>query len=173
MEIYNSINWFAIHTKPRGEEIAQTYISGLGLDVFLPRINRQTVSTGKDCFVVKPLFPGYLFARFCPADHLHSVRYARGVRRVVSAGDVPLPVEEQVIELVRQRAELHPSFEMPTGIHPGEEVLVCGGVLSGLRAIFERKVSDQHRVMLLLNTIHHQARVWIDGRSLCAATQAC
>jgi transcriptional antiterminator RfaH len=171
MEFYRSINWFAVHTKPHAEKIAQEYISRLGLDVFLPRITRESVSTGKDCCMVKPLFPCYLFARFCPADHLHSVRYARGVRRVVSAGDVPLPVEEQVIELVRQRLELHPSFEMPTGIHPGEEVVVCGGVLSGLRAIFERTVSDQHRVMLLLNTIHHQARVWIDGRSLCAAKQ--
>ncbi len=170
MDIYRCINWFAIHTKPRREAIAQAYISRLGLDVFLPRNNWQTVPTRESCFMVKPLFPGYLFARFCPADHLHLVRYARGVCRVVSAGDVPLPVDEQVIELVRQRAPLYPSLELPLGIHPGTEVVVQSGVLSGLHAIFERKLSDQHRVTLLLNTIHYQARICLDGRSLCAAT---
>jgi transcriptional antiterminator RfaH len=172
MEINRSIHWFAIHTKPCGEEIATAYISHLGLEVFLPRISRQAISPGKDRFAMKPLFTGYLFARFCPANNLHSVRYARGVRGVVSAGDIPLPVDAKVIELIRQRVAHDYSKEMgATEIRSGEEVVIRGGALAGLRAILERKINDQDRVMLLLNTIHHQARVWIDGRSLCSATQ--
>lgn len=170
---FRDTNWFAIQTKPHGEELASGYISNLGVDVFLPRTVPPATSGSTNRSAPKPLFPGYLFARFCPANCFHRVQYARGVRRVVCAGGSPVPVDEQIISIIRDRVSDHPA---PTTqfseIHPGEEVMLRDGALSGLCGIFERRTGERGRVLLLLNAIHCQARLFADRRSLQLATQA-
>jgi transcriptional antiterminator RfaH len=170
--ILGDTNWFAIQTKPCGEELATGYISHLGLEVFLPRTMQVNPLGGGHRWVPKPLFPGYLFARFCPANYFHLVRYARGVRRVVCAGGSPIPVDEEIIRVIRDRvsAQQAPETES-TNIRLGEEVIVRNGVLAGLCGIFERRISNRGRVLLLLDAIHYQARVLIDSRSLQLAAQ--
>jgi transcriptional antiterminator RfaH len=172
LPVYESPRWFAVHTKPGAEQVAAAYISHLGVESFLPEIDEP--SSNRKHLLRKPLFPGYLFARFCPMSHLRAVRYARGVRYVVSAGEIPLPVEEGVIALLRQRISLDACSEArEPEFHYGQEMLICDGALVGMRGLFERKVSSRRRVSLLLNTIHYQARIWIDSRSLGSAKQVC
>lgn len=165
--LLGATHWFAVQTKPCGEELASGYISRLGLEVFLPRA--MPVGTLRDGhrWAPKPLFPGYLFARFCPANYFHLVQYARGVRRVVCAGGCPLPVDEEIIRVIRDRvsAQQAPDTES-TNLRLGEEVVVRGGALEGLCEIFERRISNRERVLLLLDAIQYQARVLIDSRSL-------
>jgi transcriptional antiterminator RfaH len=122
--------------------------------------------------VIKPLFPGYLFARFCPAAYLHLIQYARGVRRVVSAGETPLPVDEEIIRAIQLRIgeEGYVRIE-PKPLQPGDRVIVHEGPLQGLMGIFERELSDRERVMLLLEAIEYQARVLIERRYLKAAAE--
>lgn len=48
----------------------------------------------------KPLFPGYIFARFDAATMSHNISYARGVHSIVGVGDRPAPVDDAVISLV-------------------------------------------------------------------------
>ena len=76
-------------------------IERLGLEVFLPRMKKTKSVWGVAQIVIKPLFSGYLFARFSPATYLHLIQYARGVRRVVGNGERPLPVDDEIIMAVR------------------------------------------------------------------------
>ena len=46
---------------------------------------------------LKPLFPGYFFARFDPVEHLRNVHYARGVAYIVRCKGVPVHVSPQVM----------------------------------------------------------------------------
>jgi transcription antitermination factor NusG len=119
------------------------------------------------------LFPGYLFARFCPANYFHLVQYDRGVRRVVCAGGSPLPVDGEIIRVIRDRVSSQQSPETESSdIRLGEEVVVRAGALEGLCGIFEGRISNRGRVLLLLNAIHYQAGVLIDSRSVKLAAQA-
>jgi transcriptional antiterminator RfaH len=166
-------NWFAIQTKPCREELASGYISHLGLEVFLPRAMLVGALRDGRPWAQKPLFPGYLFARFCPANYLHLVQYARGVRRVVCAGGWPLPVDEEIISVIRDRVSAQQVPETKSSnLRLGEEIVVRDGVLKGLCGIFEQRISNRGRVLLLLDAIHYQARVLIDSRSLKPAAQA-
>ena len=95
-------NWYAIQTKPYCEDKAATNIRRLGLPVLLPKIRREKSENGSRRITIKPLFPGYLFARFRPAAHLHSIRYARGVNRVLCTGPAPIPLGDEVVGAIEK-----------------------------------------------------------------------
>jgi transcriptional antiterminator RfaH len=174
MGVWEDLNWFAIQTKPSREEVAISYLSRLRLEVFCPKTKQNLLLSGRSGLVARPLFPGYLFARFCPASCLRLVQYARGVRRVVSAQDCPLPVDQEIISLIRERVSSGGSIERcAQEFHSGEKVIVRCGALEGLLGVFERELGDRERVVVLLDAIYFQARVLVEkGHLQAAAGQA-
>jgi transcriptional antiterminator RfaH len=163
MDFWRDIHWFAIQTKAGREEIAAQYISMLGLEIFLPKMKRPVLLWGRPGSVLKPLFPNYLFARFCPANYLHLVQYARGVSSVVSARGIPLPVADNDIDLIRDRIADDGTVQMiQEPVQLGQQALVPAGPFKGIHGIFERQVNDHERVMLLLDAVHHHSHMLIE-----------
>jgi transcriptional antiterminator RfaH len=170
MDLWREINWYAIQTKPCREDLAAINLERLGLELFLPKVKLQEFGWGVPRVITKPLFPGYLFAKFCPLNYLHLVRYARGVRRVVSAGEVILPVDEQIIRTIQSRIREDLFMRLrPSPFHAGDLVKVQEGSLQGLSGIFERELDDRERVVILLEAIAYRARVLIEKRYLTSA----
>lgn len=58
--------WYAVFTKPRGEELAAANLRNQGYRVCLPRLSTQRRRKGKWSDAVEPLFPRYLYV---PTDH--------------------------------------------------------------------------------------------------------
>src|SRR5262245_51432478 len=83
LDIWGHSHWFAIHAKTRRENFAVTNLSALKIKVLFPQLKVERVLGGVALTAVKPLFPGYFFARFCPRDSLELVERARGVLRVI------------------------------------------------------------------------------------------
>ena len=175
MEFWRDINWYAIQSKPEREDLAAYNLGRLGLEVFLPKMKLPRLCWGVCQMSVRPLFPGYLFARFSPSSYLHLIKYARGVRRVVSCGEAVLPVDEGIIEAIQIRLEggQEQLPEPPRHFRAGEQVRVEKGYLQGLIGIFERELSDQQRVVILLEAIEYQARVAIEKRYLTSTEVLC
>lgn len=155
--------WYTIHTKPRQETIAELNISGFGIETFYPKIKMNKIIRRKKRDLVLPLFPGYIFAYFNLARHYRMVHYANGVHKVVSFGDLPpTPIDEEVINAIKARMkEGYVSLE-PVNLAPGDIVEIKDGPFEGFRAIFERGISDKERVVLLLDSLSHQAHIVID-----------
>jgi len=172
MNCWSEMHWYAIQTKPGGEETARQSIASLDLETFLPRAKRERVVGGAVRHFIRPLFPSYLFARFCPAHYLHLIRYSRGVCRVVSAGETPLPVEDQIILEIgaRRGADGYVQLEEKAW-RPGDAVRVEEGPLRGCCGIFERQLDDRRRVVILLHAIQ-QARVVLEKCCLQTAEAA-
>jgi transcriptional antiterminator RfaH len=167
MDVWLDINWFAINTKPHREDAAAMNIGRLGLDVLLPKISCTRSVLGSPRAMSAPLFPCYLFARFSPKEYLHSIRYARGVRKVVSAGDVPIPVDSAIINSIESRMDDLGRVDLiPKRFEVGDEVFIQDGFLQGLTGIFERELTGQKRVVILLQSIEYQARVFVEKRFL-------
>jgi len=170
MDVWLDMNWFAVNTKPHREDVAAMNLERLGLDVLLPKVSCFRSVHGSQRAMNAPLFPCYLFARFSPGDSLHSIRYARGVRKVVSAGDIPIPVDTAIISAIRSRMDALDCVELkPKGFGVGEVVFIQEGFLQGLTGVFERELSGQKRVVILLQSIEYQARVLVEKRFLSAA----
>ncbi len=155
------ISWYAIHTKPRQEDVAEQHLRQEGLMTFNPKLERVRFFGGRRRAWVGPLFPGYIFSRFDPAVSLRFVRYAHGVRDVVRSGGEPVPVADEIIAVIASRM-CDGFVRLEPALRPGDRVQIEAGPLSGLKGIFEQEMSDHERVVILLATIQYHARLIVE-----------
>ena len=153
------MNWYAINTKTHREDVAELNLQRLGVETFCPQLKQDKVIRRRRQTVIRPLFPGYLFARFNLATHYRAVNYAQGVRKIVTFGSTPEAVDEVIIESIKSRARDGFVTVQPSSFTPGQVVRIQEGPLQGLEAVFEMEMSDHQRVVILLRTLSYQARV--------------
>jgi transcriptional antiterminator RfaH len=154
--------WYAVRTKPRCEAFAEVNLQRLGVEVYLPMLmeyKQKLVAHRKSAI---PLFPGYLFVRCAmPAQH-RAVRYASGVKNVVSFGAGPSIVDDSIIDSIKGQAVNGVIEIVDDTLVPGKAVRIHEGSLCGLDAVFEKKLSGSNRVVLLLKAISYQARLILE-----------
>ncbi|MCZ7640231.1 MAG: hypothetical protein M5U12_31765 [Verrucomicrobia bacterium] len=122
---------------------------------------RRRVAPGDD-----PLFPGYFFARFCPAHSVTAVRGAPGVLRVVGTSQTPLPLAHDIVESLRQRVQDDGFVRVEAkGLQRGERVQIEAGPFAGWMGRVERETDGHQRVLILLEALQ-QARVWLEASSV-------
>jgi transcriptional antiterminator RfaH len=162
--VVNALHWYAVHTHVKQESRAADNLRAWNIEIFFPRIRdyRLNKYTEKLLYVIKPLFPGYIFAHFELDRFFHKVRFTRGVHSIVSLGDTPVPVDERVIEIITARIDQNGFVRIGEEIEPGAKVLIKAGPFKGLTGIFERETGANCRVKILLDSVYYQARVEID-----------
>ena len=164
------MNWYAIYTKPKREEMVAGSLTQAGIEVYNPKMKARKYMRGGYRDVVEPLFPCYVFARFNPEASLWMIRYTRGVKKVVSSTDTPWPVAVELIDLIRSREDDNGIITLKYDAYRvGDAVKVANGPFAGLTGIFERPMKGNERVMLLLNAVTYQARVVVERASLMKA----
>ena len=166
IDLWKDSHWFAIHTKTRRETFAAANVSRLGIDILLPRLKIESLARGALCVAAKPLFPGYLFAWFSPEKSLPSVKCANGVLRVVSSGNFPIPIDDEVIHAIRAQILGDGYFRLSLKpLMPGDRVCIQAGPFEGFIGKVEREADDGRRVTILLEAMQ-QARISIEKRWL-------
>ena len=160
------MNWHAVHTKPNQESLATLGLQRLGVETFAPRLKQIKLVRRRRQEVIRPLFPGYLFARFDAKTQYRAVNYAAGVQRVVAWGAEPAIVDDNLITSIRNRMQDDYVIAPSASFAPGQTVRIIEGPLQGLEAVFEQELSDQQRVIVLLQTLAYKARVVIDRESV-------
>jgi transcriptional antiterminator RfaH len=164
VDLWREVNWFAIHAKPRRESFAAANICALGLGILFPRIKIDRLIRGSAQQVIKPLFPGYFFCRFCPENSLELVKVARGVLRVVSSGRMPIPVPDAIVQEIQDRVQEDGLIRVcPQVLAPGTLVTIQSGPFEGMMGRVERELDDRNRVAIFLETLFN-ARVLIERR---------
>ena len=157
MTTSNEIQWFAIQARTGAEAAAESNLRALPIETLLPLARRPVHhATRRPRMAVRPLFPGYLFGRFCAWDSLRAVSYSRGVLRVVGGGAQPWPVEDAIITDIRERIGPEGCVEMhERPFRVGDSVRITTGPLSGWSGIFDSELSDAQRVVILIETLQH------------------
>lgn len=104
--------WYAVHTGPRMEDVADANLRQQGYMTFYPfvRMRQRRKIANRDQFHVewvnKPYFPRYLFAAIRgPHESIYAINETDGVSTVVYCGDDPLPVPHDVMDELMGRAE--------------------------------------------------------------------
>jgi transcription antitermination factor NusG len=144
-------NWFVLQTKPLKEAIVESLLREAGLRVYYPRVKE---GDGR----IHSLFPCYEFVHFDYPSQYRLVRFTRGVRRVVGNELGPIPIEAAVIQEIKAREVdgfiiLEDDLGPP---EPGDLIEVVKGPWRGLKGIFQRTLSSEQRVMILLNYVQYQ-----------------
>jgi transcriptional antiterminator RfaH len=157
-------SWYVVYTHRKQEERAHSNLRSGGIETFSPKLKdyRYNRITGAKTQVVKHLFPRYIFARFRVDNSLHQVRYTRGVHSVVSFGDQPTPVAEDIISVLKSRVGTDGYVNVGEELQAGDEVMIKDGPLKNLVGTFERQMKEVDRVMILLKTVSYQARLIVE-----------
>ncbi|HEY8460867.1 MAG TPA: transcription termination/antitermination NusG family protein [Blastocatellia bacterium] len=171
--VFDIPSWYAIHTHPKQESRAEWNLKAWRVETFFPRTRgcRFNEFTGEPSYFSKPLFPGYLFARFAVNSLFHKVRFTRGVRSVVCIGGDPAPVDNRVIEIIAAQVDAAGFVKVGVDLEPGVKVLIQAGPFKGLTGIFEREASAADRIKLLLDCVGFQAHVEVERKHVKALTK--
>jgi transcriptional antiterminator RfaH len=160
------MNWYAIYTKPKSEDVVSHKLKQTGIDVYNPKLRVKKYLRTRYCEVIEQLFPCYLFANFEPDKYLWMINNTRGVKKVVGSKNMPWPVAEDVINFIRCHEEDGFVIKKCEDISEGDPVRISEGPLSGFTGIFKQVIKGTDRVILLLNAIEYQARVIVERSSL-------
>lgn len=162
------MDWYCVRTKPQKEEFAIRYCRDiLGLDTYCPKLMEKRVIRRVKRTVIKPLFPRYWFCRFDLHSSYRAVRYAPEVVDIVHSGGVPTVVMEGLIHDLRTWAgKAIDVVTLRPALKPGDEVVITSGILTGLRAVLIKEMSDTDRVEVLLSVLNCGARMVVDRPSL-------
>ena len=154
------LNWYVINTKPKKEIQVERLFREGGFTMYCPKHMSEKR--------VKPFFPGYAFLAFEFPSQYQTVKYTRGVKRIVGNDEGPIPIPGEVIESLKAREKDGLIVLEKYGEEPrvGDEIEVMEGPLRGLKGVFKKEAGDRERVMILLNYVSYQGMLLIEKRKL-------
>ena len=134
------------------------------VETFLPKVRERHYKpfTTIPTFVVKPLFPRYLFARFEVDRALRRVCFTRGVHSVLSFGDSPTRIDDDIISLIQSRVGEDGLVQLDHELSCGDKVMINGGPLKTLVGVFQHSLKSSERVVILLTAISYQGHIVIE-----------
>lgn len=160
---FNALNWYVLHTHRKQETRVAQNLTTWKIENLCPmiRVDRYDQWASRIVSQIKPLFPSYIFARFKICDTLAQIRFTRGVHSVVSFGNGPTPVADELIQVIQSRIGKEGLVELDEKFEAGDQIRISCGPLNGLTGVFERQTNDAGRVMILLQAISYQPRMLI------------
>ena len=152
-------HWYVVYAKPNREETAQFHLQRKGIATFFPRLSSSYSQRNRRQIV--PLFPNYLFVQLRVPDDYNVVRWSPGVNHLVGCDGTPTPLDDAVVEFLRQRST--PDGILPARINliVGSGVRIVSGPFEGLVGIIENPPDAKGRVKVLMQLLSRQVRVEI------------
>lgn len=163
---FDGLYWFVIHTKPGDEHRVETHLLNQKIETFLPLLEIHQYSNRKVVQKIKPLFQNYIFARIDLKLQYYKVKWTRGVSKILGTGDGPVPIPEKVIESIKERVGKDNLVKLEEELAEGDIVQITSGPFKELSGIFQKKMSDDGRVRILLNLIGVDISVQISQRQI-------
>jgi len=149
--------WYVVYSKPHKEELAQFHLRLKGLETFFPRLLLPEPLVKRRRIV--PLFPNYLFVRIHVSEEYHFALWSPGVKYIVSFNGTPAPLDEEVIAILRHRANPEGVLTAHSGLTAGQECRLAGGLFKGLAGIIQDPPDAKGRVWVLMKLLSRQVRV--------------
>lgn len=157
----NTPAWFAVWTRSRHEQVVREQIQEKGIEAFLPTVTKWSRWKDRRKKVDWPLFPGYCFARFDPADRL-SVLKCTGVVSIVSFNGDIAPIPDLEIDSLRRLVTSELQYDPCPLIKEGTMVEVVHGPLKGVVGRLLRKGAHA-RLILAVDLIGQAVSVEVDA----------
>lgn len=157
----NSSRWYAVRVRSQHEDLVARHLSVRGLESFLPLYKRQHRWSDRFKEVELPLFPGYVFCQFDPANRL-PVLTVPGVVHVVGAGKNLLPIEEDEIAALQAAVKSGCPAQPWSFLEIGQRVRIEYGPLCGIEGIL-LSFRGHQRLVLSISLLQRSVAVEISG----------
>jgi transcription antitermination factor NusG len=155
------LQWFALWTRSRHEQVVREQLQQKHFDVFLPTVTKWSRWKDRKKKIDWPLFPGYCFVRFNPRERLPILK-CTGVVSIISFQGEPAPIPEHEIDGIRRLVESDLAYDPCPLIKEGMMVEVVHGPLKGVIGRLMRK-NDKARLVLSVNLIGQGVSVEVDA----------
>ena len=150
-------DWYVVYSNPHKEEQAQFHLALKGVKSFFPKLHIP--AAGENRGRIWPLFPNYLFVRIHVETECHRIVWTPGVKKIVSFGAEPIPIDESVIYFLQQQADEKGVIRAQSKLTCGQEVEISGGPFDGLMGIIQAPPDNRGRVKILLKLLSRQISV--------------
>lgn len=126
--------WFAVWTLSQCEAKVEELLGRKQFDLFLPRVRVPSRRRDRHVVLERPLFPGYLFLRFCPSREAYiRVASTDGVVRLLGQRwDMLQSVPDEQVEAVRRLVTAAHGARAVPWVRIGDRVRIVSGALAGL-----------------------------------------
>ena len=132
------------------------------IEAFLPTIPKWSRWKDRKKKIDWPLFPGYCFARFDPANTLPVLK-CTGVVNIVSFEGKPAPIPDYELDSIRLLIGSDIQYDPCPLLKEGAMVEVSGGPLKGVVGRLVRKDAARARLVLSVDLIGQGVSVEVDA----------
>ena len=163
--------WHAFYTQPNREVLVNRQLEARGLEVYFPVL--QFDRGYRRGIRLEPFFPHYLFVKVdLMAPEAYGLRWLPGVRSIVETDNEPIVVPDSVIYSLQQRLDSTTKRvirKSEWSFQPGQKVLITQGAFKGFEAVFQKGLSGDERVQILLNCMGSSVRFNVNVEHLVPA----
>lgn len=156
------MDWYAIWTRSRHEQVVREQLERKQFEAFLPTITKWSRWKDRKKKIDWPLFPGYCFARFDPNDILPILKIS-GVVSIVSFEGKPAAIPDYELDSIRLLVGSELQYDPCPLVHEGMMVEVVHGPLKGVIGRLMRKDAHRARLVLSVDLIGHAVSVEVDA----------
>lgn len=153
-ENHESRKWYLLQCKSGQENRALAHLSNQGFYCYKPELLVEKIKNGKIVKREEAMFPGYVFIAL---DKTHSnwtvIRSTRGVLRLVAFGSEPMPVDDSIVEKLKNTESGVPSL-----FKKGDNINIVDGPFFQLGAIYD-EMDGEKRAIVFLNLMNKWHRV--------------
>ncbi len=153
--------WYAIRVRSKYENVASAGLRGKGYEEFLPSYRSKRRWSDRVKEIELPLFPGYLFCRFCVNDRLLPILTTPGVLSIAGAGKTPIPVRDEEVGAVRAILSSGLASRPWPFLRVGSRVYIESGPLAGLEGIIA-ETEKVDRLIVSVSLLQRSVAVEID-----------
>jgi transcription antitermination factor NusG len=158
----NNLQWFAVWTRSRHEQVVREQLEQKQFEAFLPTIPRWSRWKDRKKKIDWPLFPGYCFARFDPENVLPVLK-CTGVVNIISFEGKPAAIPDFELDSIRLLVGSELQYDPCPLIREGMMVEVIHGPLKGVIGRLVRKDSPHARLVLSVDLIGQAVSVEVDA----------
>jgi transcription antitermination factor NusG len=154
--------WYALQVRTRFEKAVAAALRSKGFTEFLPVYTTRRQWSQRVAEIELPLFPGYVFCSFDPAEKRVLVASTPGVIGLVGFGGKAAPVDTDEIEAIHRVLRMGIAAEPWKYVETGQRVRVVHGALAGLEGIFV-EAKKNHRLLLSVSLLQRSVAIQIDS----------
>jgi transcriptional antiterminator RfaH len=162
----SSKRWFVVHTQPKSEMRAVANLERQEFRTFCPAVRRTIRHARKSTVVMTALFPNYVFVELDRlVDSWRAINGTRGVVRLLTNGDEPLPVPPGIIEDLKRRMGGDGALDWTASLKIGERVTISEGPFAKFIGTLEH-LDATGRVQVLLDLLGRSVRVSVKNEAI-------
>lgn len=162
--------WFALRVRAQFEFKVRDSLETAGLEAFLATWSEEVQWSDRKKTTVRPLFPGYVFARMDGFREFNWALQTRGVVQILPDSLNPLAVSDAEIATVKRVMDAKVSA-IPCDFTAGETVTIDNGPLAGVSGVVV-KTKGSMRVVVSVEILRRAVSVELDAGTLLKKAEA-